>query len=86
MKQIICSLILGLMLVIAPSLASSAESASAGTLLAYNKQEVLHGNYSSRIYHNSSCRYYNCKKCTVVFKSRQEAQSKGYRACKKCGG
>ncbi len=49
-------------------------------------EKVLHGNYSSGIYHNAYCRYYNCKKCTVVFSSAKEAQKRGYRACKKCGG
>ena len=47
---------------------------------------VLHGNPTSYIYHNSSCRYYNCKNCYVVFNSRKEAHEAGYRACKVCGG
>lgn len=49
-------------------------------------QKVLRGNYSTHIFHYSHCRYYNCKKCTVIFKSYEEAHTKGYRACKKCGG
>lgn len=47
---------------------------------------VVHGNYKSRIYHNARCRYFNCKACTVVFNSPQEARANGYRACKVCGG
>lgn len=47
---------------------------------------VVHGNYKSRIYHNSGCRYFNCKACTVVFRSAEEARSAGYRPCKVCGG
>lgn len=47
---------------------------------------ALHGNPNSRIYHNSGCRYYNCKACTVVFASAAEAKARGFRACKVCGG
>lgn len=46
----------------------------------------LHGNANSGIFHNSSCRYYNCKNCYVVFQSRAEAMKAGYRPCKVCGG
>lgn len=52
---------------------------------AYAAGEV-HGNAYSRIYHNSGCRYYMCKNCTVVFASAAEAQKAGFRACKICGG
>ncbi len=45
---------------------------------------IYHGNYKSHIFHSPSCRYYNCKKCTVNFSSKEEAISKGYRACKVC--
>ena len=48
--------------------------------------QPLRGNTNSKIYHNSSCRYYTCKKCAAVFNSPQEAQNQGYRACKVCGG
>jgi len=48
--------------------------------------ERYHGNVTSRIYHNARCKYFNCKKCTVVFKSAQEAQQAGYRPCKVCKG
>ena len=47
---------------------------------------IVHGNYKSRIYHNARCRYFNCKACTVVFQSAEEARANGYRACKVCGG
>jgi hypothetical protein len=46
----------------------------------------LHGNARSGIYHNSSCKYFTCKACTVVFTSPSEARAKGFRACKVCGG
>ena len=45
-----------------------------------------HGNLQSRIYHNSSCRYYFCKRCTAVFATAQAARAAGYRPCRVCGG
>ncbi len=45
-----------------------------------------HGNPTSKIYHNSSCRYFNCKNCIVIFMSREAAMSAGYRAYKICRG
>lgn len=46
----------------------------------------VHGNVKSRIYHNSSCRYYFCRNCTAIFASAQEARADGFRACQICGG
>lgn len=46
----------------------------------------LSGNPNSKIYHNSSCRYYTCKACTVQFPTREAAEQQGYRACKVCKG
>lgn len=45
---------------------------------------VYHGNVQSHIYHRQSCRYFDCKACTAVFKSREEAEKLGYRPCKVC--
>lgn len=45
-----------------------------------------HGNPTTKIYHNSGCKHYNCKKCTVVFKSAKAAQKAGYRPCGICKG
>ncbi len=45
---------------------------------------TYHGNTKSKIFHSSGCRYYNCKACTAVFRSRQAAIDAGYRPCKKC--
>ncbi|GFK93429.1 hypothetical protein NNJEOMEG_01261 [Fundidesulfovibrio magnetotacticus] len=45
---------------------------------------VYHGNVTSRIYHRQSCRFYHCKACTAVLKSREEAAAAGYRPCKIC--
>ena len=38
-----------------------------------------HGNVSSRVFHRPGCQHYNCKNCTAVFKSREEAIAAGYR-------
>ena len=43
-----------------------------------------HGNTSSLIFHRPGCRYFNCKNCTMVFKSREEVIEAGYRPCKVC--
>ncbi|MGL1931721.1 MAG: endonuclease [Desulfotalea sp.] len=45
--------------------------------------DKYHGNSKSHIYHGSSCRYYNCKNCTVIFGSKKEAEDAGYRMCSK---
>lgn len=45
-----------------------------------------HGNPTTRVYHNSGCKHYNCKKCTAVFKSAKAAQKAGYRPCGICKG
>nr|WP_297045965.1 Ada metal-binding domain-containing protein [uncultured Desulfovibrio sp.] len=47
---------------------------------------MFRGNVQSRIYHNAGCRYFNCKNCTMVFKSAGEAQKAGFRACRICKG
>lgn len=43
-----------------------------------------HGNASTRVYHNSGCKHYNCKKCTVIFKSAEAAQKVGFWPCEIC--
>jgi hypothetical protein len=48
------------------------------------QQAVYHGNVQSHIYHRQSCRFFDCKACTAVFKSREEAEKSGYRPCKVC--
>ena len=42
------------------------------------------GNAKTRIFHVCGCRYFNCKACTVRFKSAEEARSNGYKPCKRC--
>lgn len=46
--------------------------------------ETYHGNRRSHVYHGPSCRHYNCKNCTKVFKSTREAVNAGYRPHKQC--
>lgn len=43
-----------------------------------------HGNSQSRIFHKSTCRFYDCAKCTVVLQSREAAVDAGFRPCKVC--
>lgn len=42
------------------------------------------GNTQSRVFHQSTCRYYTCKNCTVEFSSSAEAIERGYRPCGVC--
>ena len=52
--------------------------------LASKSGTVYHGNTNSRIYHEPSCRDYNCKNCAREFNSKEEAHQAGYRECKIC--
>ena len=45
---------------------------------------VYHGNPKTRVFHAPGCRFYNCKGCVVIFRSRQEALRAGYRPCRIC--
>lgn len=49
-----------------------------------NVEGEYHGNVDSRKFHKSSCRYYSCKNCTAVFKSKSDAEKAGYIGCKVC--
>lgn len=42
------------------------------------------GNTSSGIFHAAGCKYFNCKRCTAHFSSREAAIQAGYRPCKVC--
>jgi hypothetical protein len=53
-------------------------------VFAYISANIIHGNPESMIYHNRSCRYYNCKACTETFFSKEAAEKAGFRACKLC--
>lgn len=45
---------------------------------------VYHGNTSSYVFHKSGCRYYDCKNCTMNFRTREAAINAGYRPCGSC--
>ncbi len=47
---------------------------------------TYHGNRKSKVYHARGCRYYTCKNCTVILKSREEAAQKGFRPHSGRGG
>ena len=49
-----------------------------------NTQGLLHGNVKSKKLHRSGCQGYNCKNCTAVFSSKEEALQAGYKPCKLC--
>jgi len=49
-----------------------------------NRTGAYHGNFKSRVFHSSECENYNCKNCTVVFKTREDAIKAGYKPCGKC--
>jgi micrococcal nuclease len=44
----------------------------------------FHGNQNSYKFHKPDCRYFNCKNCTAIFKTREHAIKAGYRPCKIC--
>ncbi|MGD9950550.1 MAG: thermonuclease family protein [Desulfobulbus sp.] len=43
-----------------------------------------HGNVRSHKFHRSGCQHYNCKNCTAIFGSREQAVSAGYSPCGIC--
>ncbi|HEV7767400.1 MAG TPA: hypothetical protein VGQ76_20535 [Thermoanaerobaculia bacterium] len=47
-------------------------------------EAAYRGNTRSRVFHQSSCRYFHCKNCTATFGSAAEAVREGYRACGEC--
>ena len=45
---------------------------------------IYHGNRRSNVFHQPSCKDYNCKNCTIIFHSRDEAIKAGFRPCGGC--
>jgi micrococcal nuclease len=43
-----------------------------------------HGNVSSHVYHSPGCADYNCRNCSRVFASREEADAAGFRPHEAC--
>ena len=50
------------------------------------QRNVRRANPQTRIFHNSTCKYFKSKQSTILFKSAQEAILSGFRPCTKCGG
>lgn len=79
-----------LVLLTSPSLVAAAQqdvAAPAETAAPVARESVgqeLHGNPDSKVYHLPSCRYYNSKGASKVFKTAEEAGAAGYRPCKTC--
>lgn len=68
----------------APAAATAAKPAPKA---APQKMEAgYRGNPGSKIYHNSSCRYYKSKSVSKTFASPADAKAAGYRPCKVCKG
>lgn len=44
----------------------------------------IHCNPDTKTCHKSTCRHYDCKGCTKVFNSEEEALENGYHFCKIC--
>jgi micrococcal nuclease len=45
---------------------------------------VYHGNVSCKVFHGPACQHCDCKNCTAVFKSKDEALKAGYRPHEEC--
>ncbi len=58
-----------------PGLPAEARSAKAGP---------FHGNTQSHVFHAPGCRNYDCRNCTAVFATREEAVAHGYKAAGDC--
>ena len=46
--------------------------------------DLYHGNRRSNVFHQASCKDFNCKNCTIVFHSREEAIKAEFRPCGGC--
>ena len=45
---------------------------------------IYHGNVSSRIFHRTGCKYYNCLNCIINFYNREDAIKSGFKPCRVC--
>lgn len=57
---------------------------SGGSITATESGGAYHGNVKSKFFHKQGCRYYNCKSCTAVFQTRDEAIAAGFRFYREC--
>lgn len=46
--------------------------------------QPFRGNTQTKVFHQSSCRYYTCTNCTAKFATAAEARESGYRPCGVC--
>lgn len=53
-------------------------------LINHVNADEFHGNQNSFKFHKPDCKSFNCKNCTAIFKTREEAIKAGYRPCKIC--
>lgn len=49
-----------------------------------NTAAIYHGNTRSGVFHQPSCKDYNCKNCLEPLATREQALSSGYRPCGMC--
>lgn len=91
MKKHVMAALAALVLLTSPCLVAAAQqdaSAPAETAAPAATEAAgreVHGNPGSKVYHLPSCRYYNSKGASKVFKTAEEAGAAGYRPCKTCG-
>jgi len=45
---------------------------------------VFHGNSRSQVFHAQGCKDFNCKNCTVIFQTKEEAIKAGFRPHNQC--
>ena len=70
----------------APATAPAPAAQPAPKAAPKNVEAGYRGNPESKIYHNSSCRYYKGKSVSKTFASPADAKAAGYRPCKVCKG
>ena len=89
-KNKVCNIWMAILLALALATGSAAGIAEAKTTSSAAKAKQAKtatkysGNRKTHVFHRSSCRYYACKNCTVVFASRTNALKAGYKPCKVC--
>ena len=64
----------------------TAVPASSSAVSTSTSSVTYHGSRNSKVYHAPGCRYYTCKNCTVMLKSKEEAAQKGFRPHSGRGG
>lgn len=70
----------------APAAAAKPAPAKPAPAASQKVEAGYRGNPSSKVYHNSSCRYYKSKGASKVFASPAEAKAAGFKPCKVCKG